>query len=110
MKKMTWFEALLLTLLVIATFTFVFRTGYTIGINSVSNEMEDKYNIATAQRDRLADYIRIYEDMQADAFYACDSTDYFLHDFIDKIEHEDNMYADMPPMNIDDWCYAYYSR
>ena len=45
--------------------------------------------------------------MQADGFDACDSTDYFLHDFIDKIEHEDNMYADMPPMNIDDWCYAY---
>ena len=104
---MTTFEKIIVVLITICMIFGIFGLGYKIGIHSVSNEMEEKYNIATAQRDRLADYIRIYEDMQADGFDACDSTDYFLHDFIDKIEHEDNMYKDMPPMNIYNWCYAY---
>lgn len=104
---MTKFEKILVVVTIMAMILGIFEIGFQIGKEITNSQYKKQAAIATAQRDRLADYIRIYEDMQADGFDACDSTDYFLHDFIDKIEHEDNMYADMPPMNIDDWCYAY---
>lgn len=100
--KMRTFDILIIMLIALSAAGIIISV-YHLGYSSVNKD----YETARNQRDRLADYIRIYEDMQADGFDACDSTDYFLHDFIDKIEHEDNMYKDMPPMNIDDWGYAY---
>ena len=106
--KMTLFEKLLVVLITICILFGIFGLGYQIGKDTKHKNYELHNKIIAAQRDRLADYIRIYEDMQDDNFDAADSIS--LRDFINEIEHEDNidcMTNGMPPMNIDDWGYCY---
>lgn len=103
MKTMTLFEKIIVVILSIATIIGVFAIGYTIGNNKPHNvDYFELYNLTANQRDRLSDYVRMYEDMQ---FCAADSIS--LRDFIDNMEKEDAMYNDMPYMSLDNWCYAY---
>ena len=101
--KMRTFDILIILLIALSAAGIIISVYY-LGYSSANKD----YETARNQRDRLADYIRIYEDMQDDNFDAADSVS--LRDFINDIEHEDNIDAMrncMPPMNIDDWCYAY---
>lgn len=105
--KMTAFEKVVAIVLIIAALATVFTVGYNCGSKASKGVMEiiaAEYKTACNQRDRLSDYVRIYEDMQADAFDACDSVS--LMEFIDSMEKEDAMYKDMPNMHIDDWTYT----
>ena len=116
MKHMTPFEKAMVVLITIAILVGVFfvghQTGYKIGYVVGSRTNADSIKVlnyhkrlAQDQRDRLSDYIRMYEDLQADAFDATDSVS--LQQFINELEHEDSQCADVPYMHLDDWCYAY---
>jgi hypothetical protein len=84
---------------------FILLLGLTLGgIIGYVMENHNKDRFAEMQRDRLSDYIRIYEDIQAEEK---DPTTK-LQEVINELEKEDNLDPNLGfKMKLDDWVFAY---